>query len=220
MQPEPLTNSRTVSTRRRGDRAIGWEVDGRSDPAVPVGMFEAWTDQHPANVARLMADGQYYGNAARGPSVFRPAIRWNASTDARTGSRCGRSSSCVADRHAEHGTSTVVRLVMPANRRAMFEDASHPGKDLVARVDPGEPGAPVGLRPCGTASCSATSTSPQTTTMSSAGNATSVRRPSAHANHPSGSTRHGHLIWSPTSSRAGNGSSTSSQACRLKRPST
>lgn len=77
MQPEPLTNPPTVSAGRRGDRPIGSAAAGRSDDgAVPVEMIEAWTDQHPANVARLMTDGLYYGNAARGPSVFRPAIRW------------------------------------------------------------------------------------------------------------------------------------------------
>ena len=76
MQPEPLTNPRTVSAGRRGHRPIGSETDGGSEPAVAVEVIEAWTDQHPANVARLMTDGQYYGNAARGPSVFRPAIRW------------------------------------------------------------------------------------------------------------------------------------------------
>ena len=76
MLPEPLTNPRTVSAHRRGDRPIGSEVVHDSDPALPVEMIEAWTDQHPSNVARLMNHGQCYGNAARGPSVFRPAIRW------------------------------------------------------------------------------------------------------------------------------------------------
>ena len=76
MQPEPLANPRTVSARRRGDHPTGNEAVDSSDPGVPVETIEAWTDQHPANVARLMTDGQYYGNAARGPSVLRPAIRW------------------------------------------------------------------------------------------------------------------------------------------------
>ena len=66
MQPEPLTNPTTVSAS--------------TDPATAepnvAKRIEAWTDQHPANIARLMAEGEYYGDARRGPSVFRPAIRW------------------------------------------------------------------------------------------------------------------------------------------------
>ena len=72
MQPEPLTNPRTASAGRRDAPLIG----PKSVPSKRVEMVQAWTDQHPANVARLITDGERYGNASRGPSVFRPAIRW------------------------------------------------------------------------------------------------------------------------------------------------
>jgi hypothetical protein len=66
MQPEPLTNPQPVSDSTDPVTA---------DPNVAE-RIEAWTDQHPANVARPFADGQFYGDARRGPSAFRPAIRW------------------------------------------------------------------------------------------------------------------------------------------------
>ena len=66
MQPEPLTNLKPVSAPT---------AQSPIDPN-PAGQVQAWTDQHPANVARLIADGEYYGDARRGPSAFRPAIRW------------------------------------------------------------------------------------------------------------------------------------------------